>query len=117
MQTIEKIGEHFWYQTPVSETDRPVLGIVVGNNKTLMIDAGNSEAHAQYFLEELAKQNVPRPDILALTHWHWDHIFGLSSLKEIVSIAHVKTKEAMERLIPLSWSDEALDERDRKSVV
>ena len=59
MQTIKKIGERFWYQTPVSETDRPVLGMVVGNKKTLMIDAGNSEAHAQYFLEELAKRNVP----------------------------------------------------------
>ncbi|SEN50028.1 Glyoxylase, beta-lactamase superfamily II [Mesobacillus persicus] len=111
MQTIEKIGERFWYQTPVSETDRPVLGMVVGDNKTLMIDAGNSEAHAQYFLEELAKRNVPKPDILALTHWHWDHIFGLSSLTEVVSIAQVETKEAMEKLIPLSWSDEALDER------
>ena len=34
--------------TPVSETDRPILGMVV-EKKTLMIDAGNSEEHAQLF--------------------------------------------------------------------
>ncbi|WP_404330417.1 MBL fold metallo-hydrolase [Mesobacillus maritimus] len=111
MQTIEKIGERFWYQTPVSETDRPILGMVVGNEKTLMIDAGNSEAHAKYFLDELASRQVPKPDILALTHWHWDHIFGLPALGGIISLAYTETKEAMEKLISLSWSDEALDER------
>jgi len=110
-QRIERIGERFWYQTPVSETDRPILGMVVGSKKTLMIDAGNSEAHTRYFLKELANRQVPQPDLLALTHWHWDHIFGLSALDGVVSFAHHETKEAMEKLIPLSWSNEALDER------
>ena len=111
MQKIEKIGERFWYQTPVSETDRPILGMVVGEKRTLMIDAGNSEAHATYFLEELSRRGVPRPDLLALTHWHWDHIFGLSALEQVISISSKETKEQMEKLVPLSWSDEALDER------
>ena len=39
-----------------------------------MIDAGNSEEHAQLFLEMLKEQNVSHPDFVALTHWHWDHI-------------------------------------------
>lgn len=39
MHSIKKIGQSFWYITPVSLTDRPILGMVVGNNKTLMIDA------------------------------------------------------------------------------
>ncbi|SDN58726.1 hypothetical protein SAMN05443253_11490 [Bacillus sp. OK048] len=46
MHSINKIGKSFWYITPISETGRPILGMVVGNNKTLMIDAGNSEDHA-----------------------------------------------------------------------
>ena len=37
-----------------------------------MIDAGNSEEHAQLFLEMLKEQNVSNPDFVALTHWHWD---------------------------------------------
>lgn len=116
MQTINKIGNSFWYMTPVSETDRPILGMVVGKEKTLMIDAGNSEAHAQLFLEMLKEQNVARPDMVVLTHWHWDHIFGLSSLTDAVSISSKATKKEMEKLIPLSWTDEALDERVREGT-
>lgn len=111
MQSIEKIGERFWYMTPVSETDRPILGMVVGKEKSLMIDAGNSEAHAKLFLKMLADAQVTGPQILVLTHWHWDHIFGLSGLKGVLSISSNETKTEIEKLVPLTWSDEALDQR------
>ncbi|PFG12434.1 MBL fold metallo-hydrolase [Bacillus sp. es.036] len=111
MQQIKQIGDRFYYQTPVSETDRPILGMVVGDEKSLMIDAGNSEAHARYFLEELSDRGLKRPDMVALTHWHWDHIFGLSALRDTVSISSFQTKEEMAKLIPLSWSDADLDQR------
>lgn len=111
MQSIEKIGERFWFMTPVSETDRPILGMVVGEETSLMIDAGNSETHAQLFLEMLAEKQINSPQFVVLTHWHWDHIFGLSALKEVLSISSASTKAEMKKLIPLSWSDEALDQR------
>ena len=111
MHTIEQIGKRFWYSTPIAETDRPVLGMVVGNRKTLMIDAGNSESHANYFLHELQKRNVPHPDIVMLTHWHWDHIFGLPALGDTLIMSTMETKEEMKKLQPLSWSDEAIDAR------
>jgi len=111
MQSIEKIGERFWYMTPVSETDRPIIGMVVGKEKSLMIDAGNSEAHAKLFLKMLADAQVTGPQILVLTHWHWDHIFGLSGLKGVLSISSTETKTEIEKLVPLTWSDEALDQR------
>lgn len=116
MHSIHKIGSSFWYITPISLTDRPILGMVVGNNKTLMIDAGNSEDHANYFLKELLKSDVPTPDLVVLTHWHWDHIFGLPALPNTVSIASTKTKKEMEKLIPYSWSDEALEKRVKEGV-
>ncbi|WP_053368579.1 MBL fold metallo-hydrolase [Bacillus sp. FJAT-27245] len=116
MHSINKIGKSFWYITPISVTDRPILGMVVGNKKTLMIDAGNSEDHANYFVNELSKMEVPNPDIVVLTHWHWDHIFGLSALPNTVSIASKETKIAMEKLIPFSWSDEALDDRVKEGI-
>lgn len=116
MQSIKKIGERFWYMTPVSETDRPILGMVVGKHKNLMIDAGNSEAHADYFLKELYKKQVSKPNMVVLTHWHWDHIFGLSALNGAVSIASRQTKGEIEKLLPLSWSDDAIDERVKKGT-
>ncbi|MCH6267732.1 MBL fold metallo-hydrolase [Neobacillus citreus] len=116
MQTIHKIGNSFWYMTAVSDTDRPILGMVVGKEKRLMIDAGNSEAHAQLFLKMLEEQNIGRPDMVVLTHWHWDHIFGLSALKDSVSISSKATKLEIEKLMPLAWSDEALDERVKEGT-
>lgn len=116
MHSIEQIGKHFWYITPISETDRPILGMVVGKNKTLMIDAGNSETHAQYFLDELLKRDISSPDMVVLTHWHWDHIFGLSTLTNTISISSKETKTEMEKLKHLSWSDEALDLRVKEGT-
>lgn len=115
MQTLEKLKRRFWYLTPVAETDRPILGAVVGDRMTLMIDAGNSEAHAQLFLSELEKHQILSPGMVVLTHWHWDHIFGLSRLN-IPSIASRLTKAEMEKLIPYLWTDEALDERVENGV-
>ena len=116
MHTVERIGKRFWYMTPFAETDRPILGMVVGDHKTLMIDAGNSEKHAQHFLNELLKKEVTHPDLVVLTHWHWDHIFGLSALTKAVSISSKLTKKEMEKLIHLSWSDQALEERVKKGT-
>lgn len=115
MQTLEKLTERFWYQTPVSETDRPILGAVVGNEMTLMIDSGNSENHAEYFLDELRKKGIKGPSLVVITHWHWDHIFGLPALN-IPSISSAETKTKMQELLPFSWSDEDLDERVKKGI-
>ncbi|MGG1684402.1 MBL fold metallo-hydrolase [Pseudalkalibacillus sp. NRS-1564] len=116
MQQIKQIGNRFYYQTPVSETDRPILGMVIGDRKSLMIDAGNSEDHARYFLKELSEKGFKEPDMVALTHWHWDHIFGLSALKDAVSLSSHQTKEEISKLIPLGWSDDELDERVKEGT-
>ncbi|WP_224930916.1 MBL fold metallo-hydrolase [Bacillus safensis] len=116
MHTIKKIGQTFSYITPVSLTDRPILGMVAGNNKTLMIDAGNSEDNANYFIQKTLGNENPSPDMVVLTHWHWDHIFGLPALSDSVSIASAKTRKEMEKLVPFSWSDDAIDERVREGT-
>jgi glyoxylase-like metal-dependent hydrolase (beta-lactamase superfamily II) len=115
LQTLEKLTERFWYQTPVSETDRPILGAVVGDDLTLMIDAGNSESHTEYFLDELRKNGIRKPSLAVITHWHWDHIFGMSAL-DFPSIASTETKAKMEELLPFSWTDDALDDRVKQGI-
>lgn len=116
MHSIEQIGKRFWYSTPIAETDRPVMGMVVGSRMTLMIDAGNSESHVHYFLENLQKRHVPRPNIVVLTHWHWDRVFGLPALGDTLIVSSRETKEEMEKLQPLSWSDEAIDHRVKEGT-
>ena len=79
-----------------------------------MIDAGNSEEHAQLFLEMLKEKNVSNPDFVALTHWHWDHIFGLSVLQNALTISHAETKKEMQAIVSYEWTDEALDARVKR---
>ena len=110
MQHFKQLTSRIWYQTPVSETDRPILAVVRGEKHQLMIDAGNSSAHAARFLEEMKKHNLGSPDLLALTHWHWDHIFGMKHLG-LPSIATKQTITHMVEMQPYAWTDEALQER------
>lgn len=91
------------------KTDRPVLAAVTGNKKTLLIDAGNSVGHAQLFQDELLKHDISG-DLLVLTHSHWDHVFGLEHIR-IPVICHEKTYQHIKEMQPLSWEDQALDER------
>ena len=116
MQTLIKHSDRFWYMTPVDRTDRPILGAVVGDTHTLLIDAGNSVSHASFFLEQLEKQGLRAPSMVALTHWHWDHIFGLPALEGKVSIASEATKRGMEKLVPYAWDDVSLDERVAQGI-
>ncbi|WP_057913094.1 MBL fold metallo-hydrolase [Peribacillus muralis] len=109
MQTLQHLSKHIVYLTPVQETDRPILAAVKGNKKTLIIDAGNSVQHAQLFQEELLKHDISG-DFLVLTHSHWDHVFGLEHI-EIPVICHEKTYQHIKEMQPLSWEDQALDQR------
>jgi glyoxylase-like metal-dependent hydrolase (beta-lactamase superfamily II) len=103
------------YLTPVGPTDRPILMAVSGDRHTLMIDAGNSAAHAKLFLKKLKEAGRPQPTLEAITHWHWDHIFGLEAL-DILSIASVDTRVEMEKLVPFEWDDQSLAERVEEGI-
>ncbi|WP_306299211.1 MBL fold metallo-hydrolase [Brevibacillus brevis] len=47
--------------------------------RDFLIDAGNSPAHAALFRKSLQRLGARLPDLLILTHWHWDHTFGMST--------------------------------------
>lgn len=107
---LNQISEHVYWLAPNPTTDRPTLGAIVGKQATLMVDAGNSPAHANLFLAELAKLGIPKPDYGVLTHWHWDHVFGASALAGPFFAYH-ETQRMIEEMAHLDWSDEALDRR------
>ncbi|WP_339230123.1 MBL fold metallo-hydrolase [Oceanobacillus sp. FSL K6-2867] len=109
MQTLQKLSNRLFYLPSYQKTDRPILAAVAGDNQTLLIDAGNSSNHAQLFKEQLAPHNITG-DILALTHWHWDHVFGLHEM-DMPSIANYMTYNNIKELQRFSWEDKELDER------
>lgn len=109
-QKLIKFSERIYYYSASHETDRPILGAVIGNRYVLMIDGGNSPEHVGLFLQELSRHGINKPSFVVLTHWHWDHIFGLSHLK-LPIVAHQKTAENILRLQQYSWDDVSLSER------
>ena len=107
---LNQISAHVYWLAPDATTDRPTLGAIVGTQATLMVDAGNSPAHANLFLNELAKLDLAKPKYVVLTHWHWDHVFGVSAF-EVPIFAYEETQRVIEEMAQLDWSDEALDRR------
>ena len=107
--TLHRITKHVYWMSP-GQPDRPSLAAVVGTKHTLMLDAGASEAHVRLFLSALRAANVPTPHFVALTHWHWDHVFGAAALNLPV-IAGAATAGRLHVLATYDWSDAALDER------
>ena len=77
---LKRLTEHIWYMPYEEERDRPNLGYVLGKNWSLAIDAGHSAAHVREFYELLAKEKLPLPSLTVLTHWHWDHTFGMHAV-------------------------------------
>jgi glyoxylase-like metal-dependent hydrolase (beta-lactamase superfamily II) len=115
VKPLEKISDRV-YRMPPGPPDRPSLCAVVGERRTLMLDAGSSTAHARLFLDGLSAEGVAPPSYVALTHSHWDHVFGASELGAHV-IAQALTAETLIELAATDWSDEALDQRAAAGVV
>ncbi|GIK37786.1 MAG: Zn-dependent hydrolase [Chloroflexota bacterium] len=107
---LNQISPHVYWLPPDSTTDRPVLGVVAGERSTLLVDAGNSPAHARLFLAEVARLPVALPQFLVLTHWHWDHIFGAATIG-LPTLAHQETRRRLVEMAGWDWSDAALDKR------
>ncbi|MBR6403358.1 MAG: MBL fold metallo-hydrolase [Eubacterium sp.] len=87
---LKKLTEHIWYMPYEEERDRPNLGYVKGDNWSLAIDAGHSDVHTKEFYELLEKENLPLPSLTVLTHWHWDHTFGMHAVNGLC-LANEKT--------------------------
>lgn len=110
---LNRISEHVYFLDPEADTDRPALGLIVGKQATLMVDAGNSPTHANLMLDKLAALNIAKPKHLVLTHWHWDHVFGASAFESLI-FAQQETSGKIKDMSHLDWSDEALDQRVEK---
>jgi glyoxylase-like metal-dependent hydrolase (beta-lactamase superfamily II) len=107
---LTQLTNHIYFFPADASTDRPILAAILGRDHMLMIDAGNSPRHVDLFLHELAQITERKPDWVVLTHWHWDHTFGLSRLA-VPAIGHKNLARNLARLQSFSWDDAALAKR------
>ncbi len=107
---LNRLSKHVYWLAPDETTDRPTLGVIVGDETTLIVDAGNSPAHANLLLDEIAKRQIVAPKYLVLTHSHWDHVFGVAAF-DVTTFASQETQAIVAEMATLDWSDAALDRR------
>ncbi len=107
---LHKLSDRIYYLPFMEDTDRPNLGYIRGDHYSLMVDAGNSDKHARLFLSQLEELKLPYPDYIAITHWHWDHTFGIHAINAR-SIASKLTDRQLAKVKTWSWDDNAMSER------
>ncbi|MDQ1000506.1 glyoxylase-like metal-dependent hydrolase (beta-lactamase superfamily II) [Neobacillus niacini] len=107
---LKKLANRVYYMPHYSETDRPSLGLICGDTFSVIVDSGNSPAHARDFLNLVQKMDIPPVKFVVITHWHWDHIFGMKTMG-FLTISHEGTKKKLEYLRTLKWDDASLDAR------
>lgn len=105
---LNKLTERIYYMTQREDTDRPVIGLVIGDAYSLVVDAGASPKHAKEFLESTLPLSISPLKYLVITHWHHDHIFGITTMN-LTTICHVKTRNMLNELNSQKWDDASLD--------
>ena len=108
MVELIKVNDRIWYSMYEEERDRPCLGYVRGDHWSLAVDAGHSDAHVEEFYEALRKENLPLPSLTVITHWHWDHAFGMHKICGL-SVANAITNRHLKE-----FADEILAEGTNK---
>ena len=72
----------------VAEPESVNLGLVVGSEAALLVDTGSSPAQGRAIRESVATV-TDRPLVaVVVTHWHFDHAFGLAAFADLVSVGH-----------------------------
>lgn len=107
---LNKFSERIYYMRGEDLTDRPYLYYIRGDNKNFAVDAGNSANHVSRFYNELRKYGLAEPDYTVITHWHWDHTFGMNAVSG-KTIASKETDRKLREAMSFDWSEAAIDRR------
>lgn len=92
--------------------DRPNLYYVKGDERSLAVDAGNSPAHVRAFYAALAESGLPLPEMTIISHWHWDHTFGLCAIAG-KSLSSRLTHEKLIEVSHWKWDLPSMKQREQ----
>ncbi|WP_203333582.1 MBL fold metallo-hydrolase [Planococcus beigongshangi] len=104
---LNKISDSIYYLSNQDDRERPVLGLVCGEEASLIIDCGNSPQHAKEFLAEISKLDVPPVKYAVITHAHWDHFMGMNEF-DAMAVVNTETDGLLQKWQSLSYGDSSL---------
>ena len=96
-----------WPHNPDYDAVQSSIGVIVGENGTVLIDAGNSPYLIRQVRDELKERDLPAVGRIIYTHHHWDHISGACELQVPVT-AHTKCRDILEEEAKKPWSSRYL---------
>jgi glyoxylase-like metal-dependent hydrolase (beta-lactamase superfamily II) len=64
------------------------LGLVVGQRACLLVDTGSTPDQGRAVRASVAAVTEQPLAAVVVTHWHYDHAFGLAAFADLPSIAH-----------------------------
>ena len=115
MEKIElkliKVSDRLYYLPHYEKNDWCTVALVIGDNHVMMLDSGASRRHVELFMQQLEENSLPKPDLCFLTHWHWDHTYGLAHIDGVTSFATKATNDLLKKMQGWGWSDEEMKER------
>ena len=105
-----KVTDTIYYFSGEQETDRPFLYYIKGQDYSVAIDAGQSKEHVEQFYSAIQKEGFSLPQYTILTHWHWDHSFGLPYIQG-TSISSQLTQQQLEVVSNWKWTKTDMEQR------
>ncbi len=92
---LNRLTQRIWVYPYEEERDRPNLSYIRGDRWSLAVDAGHSAEHTEEFYRALEETGLPLPKLTVLTHWHWDHTFGMHAVHGLC-LANERTNQYLE---------------------
>lgn len=111
--SLIKITDRIYCLPYESVSDRPNLYYIKGDQYSVAIDAGNSKAHVEKFYSEIKQMGFVLPTYTIITHWHWDHTFGMWAVHG-KTIASKKTQEKLKEVMEWKWTFEEMVQREKE---
>lgn len=107
---LVKFSDRIYFFSGNEENDRPYLYYIKGENFSVAVDAGQSRENVENFYAALSAAGLTLPRYTFITHWHWDHTFGMMYING-KSIASEKTAQKLSEVSKWEWTPEAVRRR------
>jgi glyoxylase-like metal-dependent hydrolase (beta-lactamase superfamily II) len=110
VEKLQQISGRVWLypHDPDPEAVRASVALITGDDGSILVDAGNSPAHAREVQQAIAEAKLPAPTTLVYTHHHWDHTWGACAWDGVEIIAHASATELLAAEAKRPWSHQYL---------